>query len=181
MRQTVLSLPHATQICFYTDGVVEARDHGELIGADHVKQVLATLGTDATAPALLARVVSETDSRPDDMAACVLQIDGPPATQPNAGASGFLCEEMELDSRELTGERPERFLLACGLAPARVAEALDAARVVIGCDGAAILRVHGPGHDGDTPEVEVVPSSARVLHMSDLRHRAADLHPATSG
>lgn len=184
MRQTVVSLPGPAEICFFTDGVVEARADGELLGADRLREALAALGAQASASDLLERVARETDARPDDMAACLLQIDAPAVT-PNgvAGEPSILCEEMELDQRELAGERGERFLLACGLSPARTSEALDAARVVVGCDGTAVLRVLSANtvNNGELPEVEVVPGGARVMHMHDLRNGVADLHPATSG
>ena len=75
-RQTVVSVPGRSQVCFHTDGVTEARVAGELFGAERLARALAELGSRATASALLERVAEETDSRPDDMAVCLLGIEG---------------------------------------------------------------------------------------------------------
>ncbi len=75
-RQTVVSVPGRSQICFHTDGITEARVAGELFGAERLAGTLAELGPRATASALLEQVTEETDARPDDMAACLLNVEG---------------------------------------------------------------------------------------------------------
>jgi hypothetical protein len=90
-RQTVVSVPGRSQICFHTDGVTEARVAGELFGAERLARTLAELGPQATASALLDQVAEETDARPDDMAACLLNVEG------GAAAPTILVEELELD------------------------------------------------------------------------------------
>src|SRR6202041_3150985 len=90
-RQTVVTVPGRLQICFHTDGVTEARVAGELFGAERLERTLADLGPDATAAALLERVAEATDARPDDMAACVLGVEG------GAGAPAVLIEELVVD------------------------------------------------------------------------------------
>jgi serine phosphatase RsbU (regulator of sigma subunit) len=122
MRQTVVSVPGAAQICFYTDGVTEARVGGELYGDARLARGLRTLGAEATASALLDSVAEEADARPDDMAACVLRVEG------GRGAPVVLCEELELDHEEAAGKRTEQFLAACGVEPWEVAEVVQSAR-----------------------------------------------------
>ena len=100
-RQTVVSVPGRSQVCFHTDGVTEARVGGELFGAERLARTLAVLGPGATASALLDRVAEETDARPDDMAACLLGVEG------GAAAPVVLLEELELD-REEAVERSNR-------------------------------------------------------------------------
>ena len=72
-RQTTMSLPGRSQVCFYTDGVTEARIGAELFGAERLARTLGELGPGAGASALLDQVATETDARPDDMAACLLE------------------------------------------------------------------------------------------------------------
>jgi hypothetical protein len=108
-RQTVISIPGATQVCFHTDGVTEARVAGELFGSQRLLDTLAELGPQASASELLERIAAETDARPDDMAACLLRIEG-------AGAPPVvLSEELELDGADAGSERARQLLRACGL------------------------------------------------------------------
>ncbi|MDE3070126.1 MAG: serine/threonine-protein phosphatase [Acidobacteriota bacterium] len=197
-RQTVVALPGAARVCFYTDGVVEAWTQGQLFGSERLAQALASLPSPASAERLLERVVAATDSRPDDMAASVLvlapaPVSSPagdrglraegsfgegaaeaipvPAAQPAGDGEPFLLsEEMEIGAADISGGRAERFLTACGLSGSRLGEALDAARIVAGSDGTAILRAHawsGRGAaDEPTPRVDVLPSGAQVFDMA---------------
>jgi hypothetical protein len=154
-RQTVLSLPGAAQACFFTDGVVEARTGGQLFGTDRLAGALTALGAGATAEALLGRVVAATDRRPDDMAACLLGLDGAPTP------ASTRSEELELDRAELTSGRAEHFLAACGLDADEIKLTLQRARATVDRAGAAILRLHfGQGR----PQVEVEQPLGSVLH-----------------
>jgi hypothetical protein len=184
-RQTILELPVGSEVCFFTDGIVEARSRGELYGAERLTATLATLGTAATAKDVLDHVVDTTDRRPDDMAACVLHLDGTPdlGTHPSAangtatnGANGngahegaatpagvVRTEELEIDRAALGSERVRRFLIACGLTEARVAEALRAAHVVVDSAGEAVLRLR---FSGARAEIEVLPHNTGVLHLA---------------
>ncbi|HWX43765.1 MAG TPA: PP2C family protein-serine/threonine phosphatase [Solirubrobacteraceae bacterium] len=134
-RQTVVSVPGSTQVCFHTDGVTEARVAGELFGTERLSRALAALGPQATASTLLGRVTEETDARPDDMAACLLRIEG------GAGAARVLTEEIELDGEQVAGERAKRFLLACGVERGEIVELLHAARVAAGGAGTVVLEL----------------------------------------
>jgi hypothetical protein len=169
-RQTILRLPAAAAICFFTDGIVEARSGGELFGVQQLTDNLAALGPTATAEDLVEHVVKATDRRPDDMAACLLRLDGGTALAAGAlGSSGTepagiaRTEELEVDRPALRGERVTRFLTACGLPAARVAEATRAAHVVVDSAGEAVLRVR---HDGGRTETEVMPHNTGVLHLA---------------
>jgi hypothetical protein len=61
--------PGAT-ICFFTDGLVEARRAGVPLGPERVERMLADAPADADA--LIAAVVAEVDHLNDDVAVCVL-------------------------------------------------------------------------------------------------------------
>jgi serine phosphatase RsbU (regulator of sigma subunit) len=134
-RQTVVSVPGRSQICFYTDGVTEARVGRELFGAERLLATLAELGEQATASSVLASVVARTDSRADDMAACLLRVEG------GDGTPTALVEELELDREQLESERVERFLLACGVRAGEAGEMLRVARSALAHADTAVLEL----------------------------------------
>jgi hypothetical protein len=134
-RQTTVSVPGRSQICFYTDGVVEARVGTDLFGARRLEDRLTELGSGATASALLDRVAEEADARHDDMAACLLRVEG------SSGAPSIRVEELELDRHEAASERTERFLLACGVEPDEVAEIMRSAALTAGRVGTVVLEL----------------------------------------
>jgi hypothetical protein len=138
-RQTVVSLPGRAQVCFHTDGVTDARVGHELFGEHRVQRALAELGPRATASALLDRVVGETSARPDDMAACVLSVEGGPDTPTVA------VEELELDREQAAGDRAERFLLACGVPPGEIPEIVCSAGAAADRSGTVLLEVRFAG------------------------------------
>jgi hypothetical protein len=154
-RQTVVSIPGGAQICFHTDGVTEARVGSDLFGTERLLDTLTELGPSATAPALLEHVAEIADERPDDMAACLLHIEG------SEEAPTVLVEELELDRDEAASARTERFLLACGLTRREVAEALRTAAIAAGRAGTIVLEVRrGDG----APEVGLRRESLAYIH-----------------
>lgn len=155
MRQTVVSVPGRAQICFYTDGVTEARVGSELFGTARLIDTLIELGPGAGATEMLEGVAERADARPDDMAACVLRVAGADA------APRVLVEELELDRDEAASARTERFLRACGVERAEVAEVIHSAGVAAGRAGTVVLEVHS----GDGPP-----------HVAMRRDRLAYLH-----
>jgi hypothetical protein len=163
-----VSLPGETLVCFHTDGVLDARVDGKLFGAQRLNRALAELGPEATASDLLDRVTEASSQRPDDMAACLLRIEG------GRGTPSVQAEEVELDRREVTRARAERLLLARGFEPHEVEQVMIAARRAVTRDGAVVLELHL----GDRrPEVALRPqnvapfkptirASSRALEMS---------------
>ncbi len=183
-RQTILKLPAGASVCFFTDGIVEARIGGELFGMRRLTDTLLSLGSSATAEALLARVVASTDRRPDDMAACLLQLDAAAQAQAaSADGNGGVrtrvvqSEELEIDRGALSGQRIPRFLAACGLSGSRVAAAMRAARLVVGSAGEAVLRLQV---DGDQHDVEVLPHNTGVLHLASRPGPSKEAHLVNS-
>jgi serine phosphatase RsbU (regulator of sigma subunit) len=154
-RQTTVSIPGNAQICFYTDGVTEARVGSELFGAERLADTLAELGPHTSAQAVLARVAERADARPDDMAACLLSVEG------DQGTPEVLVEELELDRDEVADDRTERFLLACGVERHEVAEVLRSACAGAGRAGTVVLelrRADGP------PQITVRREQVAYLH-----------------
>lgn len=153
-RQTVVSVPGRSRVCFYTDGVTEARVAGELFGTERLARALAELGPHPTASALLDRVTEETSKRPDDMAACVLGIEG------GAGTARVIAEEIELDRAQGEGDRTERFLLACGVERREIAEIVRSAQAATGRAGTVLVELDL--HDGP-PEVTLRRDNVALL------------------
>jgi serine phosphatase RsbU (regulator of sigma subunit) len=156
-RQTTVSVPGGALACFYTDGVVEARTGGELYGSSRLTNLLGRVTAEANADELLDRVAAETDKRPDDMAACLLRIDGA------AAAPAVRVEELELDERELGRDRAGRFLRAAGVHPAEVQAMIGELHRAIGRHGRVVLELHlGEGE----PEFVVRPQNVATLQPS---------------
>jgi Stage II sporulation protein E (SpoIIE) len=154
-RQTVVSVSGRSQVCFYTDGLTEARVGLELFGPQRLAGTLAELGPRATASALLARVADETTARPDDMAACLLSVEG------DARAPTVAIEELELDYDEAGSDRAERFLLACGVGQHELAELIRSMRAVARSAGTVLIQLRIT--DG-SPEVSLLRDNIAFLH-----------------
>jgi Stage II sporulation protein E (SpoIIE) len=135
VRQTTVPLPPGSAACFFTDGLLEARARGELIGRERLTRIVTELEPDEDAAALLDRVLATADETPDDMAACLVRA--------VAGADGVATrlEELELDADELGGGIAERFLEACRVPADAIAAAVEDARETAAEAGAAVLQV----------------------------------------
>ena len=163
-RGTVVSVPGGAQILFYTDGVTEARVGSELFGTERLAETLADLGALASAPALLDSVVARADERPDDMAACLLRVEG------GEGQPAVLVEELELDREASASARTERFLLACGVQRGEVAEVMRSAGAAAGAAGTAVLELH---RAHGAPQVTVRRDHLAYLHVRRAEAGAA--------
>jgi hypothetical protein len=153
-RQTTVSLPHGAVVCFYSDGLIEARCKRDLLGRERLSDILGELGSSPSAAKLLQRVTSEADATPDDMAACILV----PEMALVAGATHV--EELEVDSEALGVGQARRFLQTCELPFEDIEQALGRAGDIAAVFGGALLRVELAGA-GAAPAVEVsAPSSA---------------------
>jgi hypothetical protein len=163
-RQTVMTIPGAGTACFYTDGVIEARAGVELYGSDRLAAALSSLRAEAagTAPAaaeLLDRVAGETDRRPDDMAACLLELAG------DEEEPRILTEELVLDAREASGKRARRFLEAAGVTQPELGACLERARVASAEHGSAVLAID---LGGERPRVSVMQDNIAPLRARAL-------------
>jgi hypothetical protein len=141
-RQTTLSLPASGAMCFFSDGLPEARAGEDLLGRERLGELLGELGPTPSAPALLERIRRETSAaQDDDMVACVITA----LARPGAGAAQAgvqaQVEELEVDPEMLASPRARAFLEACGLEQARVASTLARASELAGSDGRALVRV----------------------------------------
>jgi serine phosphatase RsbU (regulator of sigma subunit) len=138
-RQTVVSLPGAARVCFHTDGLTEARTGSDLYGAERLTRTVQALEPGSGASRLLERVTEQTDARPDDMAACLLTIDGPHAPP------RVLVEQLQLSREDADIKRMERFLEACGADATQAARLIGTARVAGERGDALLLEVRSDG------------------------------------
>jgi hypothetical protein len=159
-RQTIVSLPPGAVACFFSDGLIEARRDGQLLGRERLDEMLSTLGPRPDASRLLARVRTEASVTSDDMAACIL------VPQTGLVAQDTHTEELELDAKTLGAASTRRFLEACALPIAEIEQTLARARETIAALGAALVQV------------QLAPASARasVLAPSDAAESAAGEH-----
>lgn len=165
-RQTVVSLPGAAQVCLHTDGVTDARAGSELYGSERLARALAGLGPRATASQLLERVSEQTDARPDDMAACLLSLQGKPAEPVT------LVQELELHDGANVCARAERFLLACGLDLGESARVAREACARAEQTGSALIEARPSGPGAGAPSARVRRDEEPDIHASDTRRLA---------
>jgi serine phosphatase RsbU (regulator of sigma subunit) len=168
-RQTELSIPGGVRACFYTDGVIEAKLDGGLFGVERLREVLAGLPEDQGADELLERVAAAADEHPDDMAACLLEVDG---GQASAAQPSVLVEEVEVRHQELTDGRLHRFLAAGGLSDDAIAEAVTRAAGAVMRDGTAVLKLRGG--DG-RPRVELSPNNVARMRITARSHAGSEV------
>jgi Stage II sporulation protein E (SpoIIE) len=157
LRQTTVWLPAGSAVCFFTDGLIEARREGGLIGRLGLVEIIRELGPRASAAQLLNAVADRADHVGDDMAACMFRVaDGPAAED----APGRL-EELELSASEPVAPILEPFLTGCGLAEHSIERRVADAEQILTGARAAIVRVSfdriGP------PSVSIAPANVESL------------------
>jgi hypothetical protein len=163
LRQTTVPLVSGSVAAMFTDGLLEARTEGGLLGRDRLAELLDELGDDATARGLVDSVKKVARVMSDDIAAVVIQ----PTNAATAGL--FRTEQLELTSRELAGDIAERFLEACGVTPVDIEAALYDARMISERFGGVILHVVF----GNRLRVEVLPRNVESIEAASRRAAAA--------
>jgi hypothetical protein len=134
-RQSTLWLGAGAEVCFLSDGLIEARRGGEQLGREGVLGLLTALGPRPVARDLLERVRGVADAITDDMAACLI------APEASAGVAQVPVEELEVDAAALDGVYVEHFLEACGLPAAEIDRLIALARAIAADCGTALMRV----------------------------------------
>jgi hypothetical protein len=163
LRQTTVPLVSGSIAAMFTDGLLEARTEGGLLGRDRLAELLEELGEDATARGLIQAVGSVSRVMSDDIAAVVIQ----PTNAATAGL--FRTEQLELTARELETGIAERFLEACGVAPSDLESALYDARMISDRFGGVILHVVF----GNRLRVEVLPRNVESIEAASRRAASA--------
>ena len=163
LRQTTVPLVSGSVAAMFTDGLLEARTEGGLLGRERLAELLEELGDEATARRLVDSVGNVARVMSDDIAAVVIQ----PTNAATAGL--FRTEQLELTARELDTDVAERFLEACGLTERDVDAALDDARMISARFGGVILHVVF----GNRLRVEVLPRNVESIEAASRRAAAA--------
>src|SRR5688500_14486706 len=163
LRQTTVPLVPGSVACLFTDGLMEARTDGGLLGRERLAELLEELGDAATARRLVESVNRVARVMSDDIAAVVIQ----PTNAATAGL--FPTEQLELTSRELETDIAERFLEACDVAPQELEAALYDARMISDRFGGVILHVVF----GNRLRVEVLPRNVESIEAASRRAAAA--------
>jgi serine phosphatase RsbU (regulator of sigma subunit) len=174
-RQTTVPIPPGAAVCFFTDGLVEARLGEQMMGRERLTELVTELAPDEGAQLLLDRLAAAADRAPDDMAACLVR-----ARQDAVESQEARIEELETEAGELRdGERVLQFLIACGIPEASAEETLRKAQAHHSEFGGALLRVHTAGKGG---RVEILPTKVAALPVpslaADARRRAKLQIPA---
>jgi serine phosphatase RsbU (regulator of sigma subunit) len=141
-RQTTVPFTDGARACLFSDGLIEARADHDLLGRERLSRMLAELGSEPSAGALLDRVGDFASQVRDDMAACIIE-----ATDGSGGAvNETWLEELELDLDLLNLGQGNRFLTACGLTIPETGLALTRIRAVVAEYGTGVLTVTLPEH-----------------------------------
>jgi Stage II sporulation protein E (SpoIIE) len=134
-RQTTISVPAGGKVCFFSDGLLEARTADGLLGRERLGELVAEIAPNGGAATLLERVRADALSTPDDMVACVV------SSAVGTPAPARHVEELEVDRETLAAARVPVFLQACGVQAAAVAPLLVRARELVDEGGTALLRI----------------------------------------
>jgi hypothetical protein len=151
-RQTTVSLAPGAVVCFFSDGLIEARCKEDMLGRERLGELVAALGPRPDAAKLLARVRAETLATPDDMAACVL------APEMTVIAAHTHVEELEVDARALGGAQVRDFLGGCLLSTAEIERTIERASGIAAVCGTALLRVNLAAADATVSASAPTPS-----------------------
>ena len=135
LRETRVGLPAGSVACFYTDGLVEARTGGAMIGRSRLAAMVASVDADEEALGVLERVLAEADEAPDDMAVCLVR----PLSGTDLGAARV--ELLELAADDVESGFARRFLDACDVPADDLAVTIEQARAATSADGRALLEV----------------------------------------
>jgi Stage II sporulation protein E (SpoIIE) len=162
LRQTTVPLVPGSTACLFTDGLMEARVDGRILGRERLEEILEELGRDASAHSLIDRVSQEARVLSDDIAAVVVSPTG------GVTAGLFRTEQLELTARDLEGPMAQRFLESCGVPENEIEIAIEDATMLADRFGGAILHVVF----GNRLRVEVLPRNVESIEAASRRAAA---------
>ena len=162
-RQTTVSLPAGAAACFFSDGLIEARSEGQLLGRERLQAILADLGSQPEAADLLGRVRAAAEGAPDDMVACVL------SPEQTTGAGCVHVEELEADARTLSKAEVRRFLKECRVPAPEIARTIKRAIAIADSSGSALLRIELGATRSKATATATAPGSGRQRARSPRR------------
>lgn len=159
-RQTTVSLPPGAVVCFFSDGLTDARREHDVLGRERVSDMLGELGGRPSAAKLLKRVRAKAQLTPDDMTACVF---APAVALVRAGVH---VEELEVDMAAIDSGQARLFLEICQLPRLELEQALYRAGDMVASLGAALLQVELRSAAGSAAVLPPLPPS---LFVGDRR------------
>jgi hypothetical protein len=164
LRQTTVCLPSGSAVCFFTDGLIEARRGEQLIGRLGLVEIIRALGPDATAAQVLDSVAAEADRVDDDMAACMFRVvDGP------AEATSPRIEEIEVRRGEPLDTTLGRFLVSCGVERAWIPDVIVSTARSMRLHRGAVVQVSLRAEGTD---VQVRPANVESFASAEARRDA---------
>jgi hypothetical protein len=126
-------------VCFFSDGLIEARCEDGLLGRERLSEIIDELGPRPVATDLLERVRASALATPDDMAACIL------GSQTTSRSDCTQLEELEVDARALTGVNIQCFLEAYQVPAPEIARTIKLASEIVAASKTALIRIElGP-------------------------------------
>ncbi len=152
LRQTTVSVGAGTTIGVFTDGLTEAREEDGFVGRSRVAEILAELGDDATAEAVIERVAAAADRVPDDLTLVVLR--------PTDAPAGPDVTVDELDVRPGESDNGHRFIAASGINGSAGRDASRALEEILARGDSSTVRVVKGGDEPPIVHVEPVRSGA---------------------
>jgi len=157
-------LPANSAVCFFTDGLIEARRGEQMIGRLGLAEIIRDLGPDATAAELLDRVAAEADRVDDDMAACMFRVvDGASET------ASSRVEELEVRRGEPLDVMLRRFLVACGVGTRATSNAIVRADQTMRRHPGVVVQVSLGANDSD---IQVRPANVESFASAEARRDA---------
>jgi hypothetical protein len=134
-RQSTISLPAGAEVCFFSDGLIEARCADGLLGRERLSEILDGLGPRPLAADLLERVRASALATPDDMAACIL------GSQTTSRSDCTQLEDLEVDARALAGVQVQRFLQAYQVPAPEIAQTIKLASEIAAAFKTALIHI----------------------------------------
>ena len=164
LRQTTVSVPDGSTICLFTDGLIEARREGRMIGRLGLVRIISELGREMSAQSLLDRVAAQADGVFDDMAACLFRVEG------RAAVDVVRIEELEVRREDLGRTVVDGFLAGCGVEHDEAERLAPLVRETVERFGRALVRI---AIAREAVSCEVLPANVESLAAASSRRGVA--------